>query len=80
MSFPLEKILPISTQDYAGPNVNAKLIYNMVGVHGSSLDNLAEKVPERTEVVTDLRFSVSATTYNRTANFYSGTALIPRER
>lgn len=71
--FPIDKILPIRTQDYVGPGIDVNRGYSIVGVHGYSLNNLAIRVPVNAEVVTDLRFSTSGI-----HDFFSGTALIPK--
>ena len=86
--FPTRKILTISAQEYAGSVGNIKNNYDVVGVHGTSLQDLANNVPRNdAEVVTDLRFSTSVSNAVHTSSgvvekvvndFYSGTALIPK--
>ncbi len=74
MSFPETKILPIRTQEYVGPGIDVKHGYRLVGVHGTSFEDLASKVPDNAEMVTDFRaFPMEM------HDFYSGIALIPKK-
>ena len=83
MNFPLEKILTISAQEYAGPNNAVRDLYELAGVHCegisplSYIDDFAKNIPAGTEVVVGYRIlGVGKGDYPRT--FQSGTALIPK--
>jgi len=85
MAFPLENILTMSAQDYVGPGKSVREEYHVQGVlwKGQSsklLDGFAHVVPEKTEVVVDVRVAFSGTNYSdNVIGCISGTALIPKD-
>jgi hypothetical protein len=82
----LGELLPISAQDYVGPNASVRDKYKTIGIHviGGLEENFLDEVPVDAEAVVDLKitqvpagFSSSGTLHF--SSIVSGTALIPKE-
>lgn len=73
-TFPVEKILTASAEEYCKSTGKILSDFKLVGVHGDSIEDFFANLPRNTEVIV----SYNAAAVNRDEFF--GTALVPKEK